>query len=320
MQEVGIKQKVAATDTIHVSLIVPAYNEQEAIIPVIDEYYPYVDEIIVVDDGSSDETYARAIARADAKINVFQHTINRGKVGALRTGVQHASGDIIIFTDADCTYPACYVPEMIQILKEGRADLVLGARIIERENIPFFNRIGNTIFSSLAGYISGKVILDAQTGYRALFKTMMPMLDVTARSLEFETKMTVRAAKLGYRIAEIPIVYRERVGVSKLHPIRDGIRMFRGLVSIAWNETSPLGRMILSPSIALIIIGFLFGIYSLYERFSVYNLNHAYFPVIAVFLILLGIQMSSIALLIDYLSKKMDRIENRIIALNEKRR
>ncbi|MCL2460240.1 MAG: glycosyltransferase family 2 protein [Euryarchaeota archaeon] len=304
-------------DTIHVSLVIPAYNEQEAIISVINEYYPYVDEIIVVDDGSSDETYVRAITHADAKVKVFQHTTNQGKVGALRTGVQHASGDIIIFTDADCTYPACYVPEMVHILEEGLADLVLGARIIERENIPFFNRIGNTIFSSLAGYISGKVVLDAQTGYRALFKKMMPMLDVTARSLEFETKMTVRAAKLGYRIAEIPIVYRERVGVSKLHPIRDGIHMFRGLVSIAWNETSPLGKMILSPSITLIIIGLLFGIYSLHERFTVHDLNHAYFPVIAIFLILLGIQTFSFALLIDYLSKKMDRIENRIIALNE---
>ncbi|MDR2855298.1 MAG: glycosyltransferase family 2 protein [Methanomicrobiales archaeon] len=306
-------------DFASISLIVPAYNEQEAILPVIDEYYPYVDEIIVVDDGSSDETYVRACTRVDAKVKVYQHAKNQGKVGALRTGVSHASGDIIVFTDADCTYPACYVPEMVRILKEGKADLVLGARLEDRKNIPLFNRIGNTIFSSLAGYISGKIIQDAQTGYRAMFKDRIPMLDVTAKSLEFETKMTVRAAKLGYTIIEIPIVYRERVGVSKLHPIRDGTRMLRGLVSIAWNETSPLGKMILAPSISFVIIGLLFGLYSLYERFSVYHLNHEYFPMIAIFSVLLGIQIFSIGLVVDYLTKKLDRIEERIFSLNEKK-
>ena len=304
--------------TMRISLLLPAYNEQEAILPVIDEYYPYVDEIIVVDDGSSDETYMRAQSRADEKVKVYKHVQNQGKVGALRTGVEHASGNIIVFTDADCTYPASYVPEMVKILQEHRADLVLGARLHDRSNIPLFNRIGNTIFSSLAGYISGKMIQDAQTGYRAMFKDMMPLLDVEARSLEFETKMTVRAAKLGYTIVEVPIVYRERVGVSKLRPIHDGIRMFRGLISIAWNETSPLGKMILGPSVVLVLIGFLFGSWSLYERFTNYDLNNAYFPLIAVFSILLGMQIFSIGLVIDYLSKKLDRIEEKIMALSKK--
>ena len=267
-----------------------------------------------------DETYIRAQSHVDEKVKVYQHVQNQGKVSALRTGVQHAFGNIIVFTDADCTYPASYVPEMVKILEEHKADLVLGARVHDRSNIPLFNRIGNTIFSSLAGYISGKMIQDAQTGYRAMFKDMMPMLDVAARSLEFETKMTVRAAKLGYVIVEIPIVYRERVGVSKLHPVRDGIRMFRGLVSIAWNETSPLGKMILGPSIVLVIIGLLFGTYSLHERFTTYDLKNAYFPLISAFSILLGMQMISIGLVIDYLSKKLDRIEEKIMVLSEKRK
>jgi dolichol-phosphate mannosyltransferase len=121
-------------------------------------------------------------------------------------------------------------------------------------------------------------------------------------------------------IVEIPIVYRDRVGVSKLHPVRDGIRMFRGLVSIAWNETSPLGKMILGPSIVLVIIGLLFGTYSLHERFTTYDLKNAYFPLISAFSILLGMQMISIGLVIDYLSKKLDRIEEKIMVLSEKRK
>ena len=82
---------------------------------------------------------------------IEEHEVNQGKVAALRTGVLQASGDIIIFTDADNTYPARYVPQLVQEIEKG-ADLVLGARIQARENIPAFNRLGNNIFSFLATY------------------------------------------------------------------------------------------------------------------------------------------------------------------------
>lgn len=301
-----------------VSLIVPAYNEEEAIGPVIEEYYPYVDEIIVVDDGSQDATFELACKYRDEKVQVLQHTVNKGKVGALLTGVQKASGDIIVFTDADCTYPARYIPSFLSELDRG-SDLVLGVRNIEAQNIPFFNRIGNAIFSTMATYISGKYISDAQTGYRAFKKEMFEALHVQAKSLEFETKMTVRAAKLGYLIAEVPIEYRERVGISKLHPIRDGYRMFRALLSIAWHETSPLAKMISVPGLILLLAGAIFGLISLQERIFYFKLVHEYYPLISVFLMLFGIQLTSMGLIIDYLSKKMDRIEERIRQLSLKK-
>lgn len=213
------------SEKMKISVIIPAYNEEQALKPVVDEYLPYADEIIIVDDGSSDSTYEIAKTLLNEKVQVLQHEKNQGKVAALRTGVEHATGDIIIFTDADCTYPARYIPEFINKLEHG-VDLVLGSRQINRENIPLFNRLGNFFFSSLAAYISGKTIVDSQTGFRAFRKEMFEKFDVEARSLEFETKMTVRAAKLGYKIAEIPIEYRARVGTSKLHPIRDGLKMF----------------------------------------------------------------------------------------------
>ncbi len=294
-----------------ISLIIPAYNEELAIKPVIEEYYPYVDEIIVVDDGSTDNTYIIASGLADGKVTVLKHVQNQGKVGALITGVQKATGDVIVFTDADCTYPARYIPDFVGELEKG-ADLVLGSRMIDSHNIPIFNRLGNAIFSTLATYISGKEIQDGQTGMRALKRDMFEALHVPAKSLEFETKMTVRAAKLGYTIIEIPIEYRERVGVSKLHPIRDGYRMLRALLSIAWHETSPLAKMISVPGVIFILLGLLFGIYSLYERLTHYYLTHEFYPLIAGFLILFGLQLTSIGLIIDFLSKKLDRIEERL--------
>ena len=294
-----------------ISVIIPAYNEEQALKPVVDEYSSYADEIIIVDDGSNDSTYEIAKPLQNEKVKVFQHKKNRGKVAALRTGVEHATGDIIIFTDADCTYPARYIPEFIDNIEHG-IDLVLGSRQINKENIPLFNRFGNFIFSSLAAYISGKTIVDSQTGFRAFRKEMFVKFDVEAKSLEFETKMTVRAAKLGYKIAEIPIEYRARVGTSKLHPIRDGLKMFFGLLAIAWNDTSPLGKMIMFPSFIIFIIGLGFGLIALYERLTVYYLENAYYPLIAVFSILVAIQVMSIGLIVDFLTKKLDRIEEKL--------
>lgn len=294
-----------------ISVIIPAYNEEQALKPVVDEYLPYTDEIILVDDGSHDSTYEIAKTLQSDRIKVFRHEKNLGKVAALRTGVEHATGDIVIFTDADCTYPARYIPEFTDKIEHG-VDLVLGSRQINKENIPLFNRFGNFIFSSLAAYISGKTIVDSQTGFRAFRKEMFVKFDVEAKSLEFETKMTVRAAKLGYKIAEIPIEYRARVGTSKLHPIRDGLKMFFGLLAVAWNDTSPLGKMIMFPSFICIIIGIGFGTVALYERITVYYLENTYYPLIAVFSILLAIQLMSIGLIVDYISKKMDRIEEKL--------
>ncbi len=133
-----------------------------------------------------------------------------------------------------------------------------------------------------------------------------------AVSLEYETKMTVRAAQLGYRIVEIPIRYRSRVGTSKLRPMRDGAKMFRGLMSIAYRETSLLAKTIMLSSIFLIITGAFFGITSLYEKIIFGVLEHAYYPLLTLLFLFIAIQLISIGLIMDYLTKKLDRIEEKL--------
>lgn len=295
-----------------VSLVVPAFNEEKGLPLVIEEYLEWVDEIIVVDDGSTDNTYESAKRFAGEKVKLFRHETNRGKVAALRTGVKQASGDVIVFTDADYTYPARYVPELVREIERG-ADLVLGARLQSRKNIPAFNRLGNNIFSFLATYISCMKIQDSQTGMRAFRRDMFDRLDVNAKGLEFETKMTVRAAKLGYKIVEIPIEYRPRVGRSKLNPIKDGARMMMALFSVAYSETSLLSKMILLPSMIFILIGLFTGVVSIYEKLQFGLIYHEFYPILTAFLILVGIQLISLGLIVDYLTKKLDRIEERLV-------
>jgi len=300
------------SDLMRTSLVIPAYNEEEGLPLVVREYLDVVDEVIMVDDGSSDGTFQAAQALVGGKVKLLRHEVNQGKVAALRTGVLQASGDVIIFTDADNTYPARYVPQLVQEIEKG-ADLVLGARIQARENIPAFNRLGNNIFSFLATYISCIRIKDSQTGMRAFRREMFDKLDVKAKGLEFETKMTVRAAKLGYKIVEIPIEYRERVGKSKLNPLKDGARMLTALLSVAYTETSLLSKMVLLPSIAFIFIGLITGFISIYEKVQYGVISHEFYPIFTAFLILVGIQLISLGLIVDYLTKKLDRIEEHLI-------
>jgi glycosyltransferase involved in cell wall biosynthesis len=294
-----------------VSLVVPAYNEEKGLPMVIEDYLDEVDEIIVVDDGSKDGTFEAAKQYTGEKVKLFRHEVNRGKVAALRTGIENSTGNIIIFTDADYTYPARYVPDLIREIDKG-ADLVLGSRLENRKNIPAFNRIGNSIFSFLATYISCINIKDSQTGLRAFKKETFDRLNVEASGLEFETKMTVRAAKLGYKIVEVPIEYRERVGKSKLRPIKDGVRMLAALLSVAYSETSLLAKMIMIPSVFFILIGLATGIISLYEKIWFGVITHGYYPLLTTLLILVAIQLISIGLIVDYLTKKLDRIEERL--------
>ena len=294
------------------SLVIPAYNEEKGLPLVIEEYLDFVDEIIVVDDGSNDGTSEAAKRYTSTKVKLYNHKVNSGKVAALRTGVKHSTGDIIIFTDADYTYPARFVPALISKMDEG-ADLVLGSRFQDPENIKRLNRIGNQIFSFLSSYISCIKVSDSQTGLRAFRREMFERLDVNAKGLEFETKMTVRAAKLGYRIAEVPIEYRERVGKSKLNPFKDGMKMFIALLSVASSETSLLVKMVMVPSFIFILIGLATGIVSIYEKISSGILTHEYYPILTAFLILIGVQLLSLGFVADYLTKKLDRIEERIL-------
>ncbi len=289
----------------------PAYNEEEALPLTVEEYIGYVDEVIIVNDGSKDGTdrIAKECAAKYGKVKYIKHDTNKGKPEALRTGIRNATGNIVIWTDVDCTYPAKYIPVFIEKINKG-TDLVLGSRIYNRSNMPLFNVVGNTIFSGLMTYFCYTKIVDAQTGYRAMRKELFPILDVKAINLEHESKMTMRAAKLGYKIAEVPVEYRKRVGRSKLNPLKDGYQMLKNIPSIVWGESTLLLKSVIVVNLILFAIGLGFGLFSVYLKLTTGGLSHEYYPLLAVVFVLVAIQLMSFALIMEFIVNKLNKIED----------
>jgi len=212
------------------TVVIPAYNEEEAIISTIEGVKGVINEsyeILVVDDGSHDKTFELA---ESCNVRVIRHEKNKGKAAALETGVKNANGDIIATIDADCTYETAKIRDLVILIENG-ADLAIGSRFLGRaEGLKLLNRAGNWLFSSLISLFTGQKVTDAQSGLRAFRRELFFRLAVQAKGLDWETEMTARSVREGYSVVEIPIEYYERVGTSKLHPFKDGYRMLRGVL------------------------------------------------------------------------------------------
>jgi len=299
----------------------PAYNEEEGIAKVIDEIKQHADKLIVVDDGSRDKTkeLAEECARKYSGVTVISHAKNKGKVAAILTGIRSAKTEVVVLIDADHTYPAKDIPILVKHMEDG-ADLVLGNRFSAAglKNIPAFNRIGNGLFSFLISFASGQDIADGQTGFRAFKKGMLDKLKIRSNGLEFETEMTIKAAINGYKVEEVPIEYRKRIGKSKLNPIKDGYNMLFAILRSGYSQMSIISKGFAVPGVAIAIVGVLFLLVSIYEYVTVGTLTHGYYPLIFVFFALAGTQLVTLAVSSDVQQKKLSRIEHELAELKKR--
>ncbi len=201
-----------------VTVIIPAYNEESGIGGVIEELKAVLaqsripHEIIVVDDGSTDQTFSAA-QRSGAR--VFQHRRNRGYGAALKTGIMAAQYESIVITDADGTYPVDRIPEILDKLQT--ADMVVGARI--SKNISLVRRPAKWILKRLSEYITGDHIPDLNSGLRAFRRHFIRQyFGILPDKFSFTTTSTVAMLCDNYKITYIPIDYYKRSGKSKIVP------------------------------------------------------------------------------------------------------
>jgi dolichol-phosphate mannosyltransferase len=199
---------------VKLSIIIPYFNEASHITEVLDsvrtEGTPK--EIIVVDDGSTDDT-AKIVEEYNKRFPIVTHhsKVNAGKGAAIRAGLEYVTGDIVVIQDADMEYDPSQYPELIRPILDGEADVVYGSRFLGKiEGMRLLNRICNHILAWTANILYGARITDEATCYKAFKAELIKSLPLKCRKFEFCPEVTARIRKRGIRIKEIPIRYRGR--------------------------------------------------------------------------------------------------------------
>ena len=236
----------------HTTIVIPAFNEEDGLPAVLEELYGVVDggyELLVVDDGSTDATLARA---GEFPCRVVKHASNSGKGAAMRTGIALATGENIIFIDADGTYPAGHIPEIVRLLSNGYR-YVRCTRSEGRVRIPTINRVGNFLLDTAIALFSGIGSKDFLTGLYGLKKQDLIDMGIVSQGFDVEAEIAVKAGAMGLRPAEISSVYRERIGQVKLQSLPDGFRIGLRVLSTGITYNSLLA--LFAPGALLWLVG-----------------------------------------------------------------
>lgn len=276
-------------DPSRVSIVIPAMNEEHAIGEVVAELRhaaPWL-EILVVDDGSSDATGARAAA---AGAHVLRHPYNKGNGAAVKTGIRHAAGDYVLIIDADGQHPPTDALRLVSRL--GEYDLVIGARHAATQATPA-RRGGNALLNWLAGYLTGRHIPDLTSGFRAARTACLrEFLHLLPNGFSTPTTTTLAFIKAGYSVTFEPIAARQRLGTSKVKFARDGARFFLILLKVV-TLFSPL-RIFLPISGIAFVAGAAYGIWN--------ALAHGRIPNGAVLLVLFAVVVFLVGLVSEQIA------------------
>ncbi len=211
----------------NVAAIIPAYEEEKHVGDIVERTLQQVDHVLVVDDGSTDQTAANA---RTAGAEVIVHERNRGKGEAIQTGLRHwlergGFGHVIIL-DADGQHLPEEIARFIAAAALG-AHLLVGTRMNDVRQMPFVRTVVNRYMSSTISRVCGQSIPDTQCGFRMIDAEVIPHLLHGTERFEYETEMLIIVSRKGYRIDSVPIstVYSDEV--SSIHPVRDSLRFFK---------------------------------------------------------------------------------------------
>jgi len=215
-------------DRRNVAAVIPAYHEEAHVGGVAERTRAQLDHVLVVDDGSSDATAARA---REGGAEVIVHPVNLGKGESIKTGLRHwlAREEIrfILILDADGQHLPDEIGRFLAAANAADAGLFVGTRMNDVRDMPLVRRAVNRYMSRRISRLCGQDVPDTQCGYRMIERTLAPhLLDGTSR-FDYETEMLIIASRAGFRIASVPIstIYSDEV--SSIHPLRDTIRFFK---------------------------------------------------------------------------------------------
>src|ERR1017187_5661718 len=232
------------------SVVIPAYNESVRLRPTLDALLSYTQgqgwnaEILVVNDGSSDDTaqIVREYAKAHPQILLVENPGNRGKGYSVRNGMLHARGDICLFTDADLSSPISEAPKLFDAISAG-ADIAIGSRWLrpdlQTDRQPLYRQAFGRIFNVVLRVFLGLNFADTQCGFKA-FRREAAQRIFPLQKIErwgFDPEILFLARRMNFTVKEVPVVWAHNEG-TRLHPFRDGFRMFLEVLRIRWNSIS----------------------------------------------------------------------------------
>jgi glycosyltransferase involved in cell wall biosynthesis len=222
---------------VKLSVLIPVYNEARTIEEILRlvAAVPFEKEIVVVDDGSTDGT-REILGRWDGRsdVRVILHPENLGKGRAVRTAMEHASGDVLLIQDADLEYDPADYAAILRPIESGRADVVYGSRFrgsAENRVQNFWHTVGNRALTLISNVFTDLNLTDMATCYKAFHRRVAPSLDLESRRFGFDAEFTVKVARGGFRIFEVPVSYfaRSRAEGKKIR-LRDGFSALGALV------------------------------------------------------------------------------------------
>jgi len=290
-----------------ITAILPAYNEEVAIGSIVLITREYVDRVIVIDDGSTDNT-AKVAQLAGAE--VIKHPSNRGKGAALKTGFDAAKGsDIIVTIDSDGQHNPREIPKLISPIINGEADIVNGSRYINNadKNTPSYRRIGQTVLDKATNLNCGLDITDSQSGFRAFARHTIPAFKFSCIDFGIESEMLMDAANTGLRIKEVEITVRYDVDGSSKNPVSHGLGVLMRIMNdIEFQK--PIYYFTI-PGTILIIIGISLGLMFFGDYLARTSTSLAP-TMFAIMITLAGGFLAFTGIILDSIGRMMNRIAN----------
>jgi glycosyltransferase involved in cell wall biosynthesis len=279
-------------------VVLPAYKEEQVIGTVIRNVRQVIGdqcEIIVVDDGSPDNT-GKAAEEAGAR--VVRHPYNMGNGAAVKSGIRAATGDVIVMMDADGQHKP---EDILRLLEQvGTYDMVIGARTKESET-SVHRDVANVIYNRFATYLTKKEILDLTSGFRAIKADIAKrFVYLLPNTFSYPTTLTLSLIRSGHSVTFVPIVAKKREGKSKIKLLKDGVRFFLIMLKIA-TLYSPF-RVFLPVSVSFFGLGIGYYIYTFITEHRFTNMS--------ALLISNGIIIFMMALIAEQIAQlRLDRTE-----------
>ncbi len=311
------------------SIIIPAYNEEQSIASIIERTLaarsvitaktPITSvEVIIVNDGSKDKT--PDIAKGYKDITLITYQKNKGYGAAIKLGFAQAHGDLLGFLDADGTCDPLFFVTLINSLLKKNADIAIGSRLGPESKMPKIRRIGNKIYAVIINFLANVTITDSASGMRIIKQSTLHKLYPLPDGLHFTPAMSCKALmNHELKIIEEPMSYQEREGRSKLNIINDGIRFLKTIAEVALYY-KPL-KVFFTSGMVLIVISFLYSLYPIFfylkhhriEEWFIYRLiSILVFSLVGLNFIVFGLFADKFVAIINNQESAIDRINNKL--------